>query len=126
MTGSSENSTKRQRVPAPSQISENHIITQGVPEPPEQDSPAYRSVPATNCDAIQAVFCGDLGAIRAMDKTIFQQKDNLNRSAVHASCWMGRTDILRYLIDEAGCSVHDVDVDGKTAVHYCLSVEWPP
>ena len=74
--------------------------------------------------AITAVHAGNLEALKLMLDEELKQKDTKGRTAVHAACCRGYPDILRYLVNERGCSPHETDDQGCTAAFYACSQKW--
>lgn len=74
--------------------------------------------------AITAVRDGDIEALKLMVDEELKQKDTKGRTAVHAACCLGYPAILRYLLNERGCSPHDTDDQGRTPAHYTCDRKW--
>ena len=74
--------------------------------------------------AIAAVHAGNFDVLKQMLDEDLKKKDEKGRTAVHAACCLGYSDILKYLINERGCSPHEADNHGRTPAFYACSQKW--
>ena len=74
--------------------------------------------------AIAAVFNQDIDKLKLMPDEILTKPDYFGRTAIHAACHKGYTDILIYLIKVRKMNPHTKDYDGISSDFYECGMEW--